>query len=166
MFKTCWLYIYEHHEPVLLQCILLQLYRSRLFKFSPRLFGSTNVHSTLRSLSREAFMCRGSTVGPGCITIKPKILSYAYRSQNQNEACILNRCSTCNEKTKCISFRKNNSLKDHQGSVLKVLSKTCGDIGEIMSKKHAIEKKVKKNVTVWKQFCPAFGFSHDKKYLF
>ena len=43
------------------------------------------------------------------------------------------------EKTKCISFRKHNSLKDHQGSVLKVLSKTCGDIGEIMSKKHAVE---------------------------
>ena len=45
-----------------------------------------------------------------------------------------------NEKTKCISFRKHNSLKDHQGSVLKVLSKTCGDIGEIVSKKHAEEK--------------------------
>ena len=40
------------------------------------------------------------------------------------------------EKTKCISFRKHN----HQGSVLKVLSKTCGGIGEIMSKKHAVEK--------------------------
>ena len=56
------------------------------------------------------------------------------------------------EKTKCISFRKHNSLKDHQGSVLKVLSKTCrggggggggGDIGEIMSKKHAVEKRKK-----------------------
>ena len=52
------------------------------------------------------------------------------------------------EKTKCISFRKHSSLKDHQGSVLKELSKTCGDIGEIMSKKHAVEKKVKKIVTV------------------
>ena len=30
---------------------------------------------------------------------------------------------------------------DHQGSVLKVLSKTCGDKGEIMSKKNAVEKK-------------------------
>ena len=52
------------------------------------------------------------------------------------------------EKTQCISFRKHNSLKDHQGSVLKILSETCGDIGEIMSKKHAVEKKVKKIVTV------------------
>ena len=45
------------------------------------------------------------------------------------------------EKTKFISLLKHNSLKDHQGSVLKVLSKTCGDTGEIMSKKHAVEKK-------------------------
>ena len=52
------------------------------------------------------------------------------------------------EKTKCISFRKHNSLKDHQRSVLKVLSKTCWDKGKIMSKKHAVEKKVKKVVTV------------------
>ena len=36
-----------------------------------------------------------------------------------------------------------------------------------MSMKHAVEKKVKKkqHVIVWKQFCPAFGFSRDKKYL-
>ena len=47
------------------------------------------------------------------------------------------------EKTKYISFRKHNSLKDHQGSVLKVLSKSCGDIDEIMSKKHAVEKNLK-----------------------
>ena len=66
---------------MLLQCILLQIYRSRLFQFSPRLFGSTNVHSTLRSLSREVFSRRGSTVGPGSITMKPKISSYAYRSK-------------------------------------------------------------------------------------
>ena len=51
------------------------------------------------------------------------------------------------EKTKCISFRKRNSLKVHQGSVLKVLSKTCGDIGKIMSKKHAVEKS--KPVAQW-----------------
>ena len=70
------------------------------------------------------------------------------------------------EKTKCISFLKHNSLKDHQGSVLKVLSKTCGDIGEIMLKKHAVEKKSKKIVTVWKNFCPAFCFLRDKEYLF
>ena len=48
------------------------------------------------------------------------------------------------EKTKCISFRKHNSLKDHQGSVLKVLSKTCGDIGEIV-KENMLQKKSKKN---------------------
>ena len=132
---------------MLLQCILLQIYRSRLFQFSPRLFGSTNVHSTLRSLSRETFSSRGSTVGPRSITMKSKISSYAYRSQNLDEACILKGVLHVIEKTKSISFRKHNSLKDHQGSVLKVLSKTCRDIGKIMSKKHALEKS-KKIVTV------------------
>ena len=52
------------------------------------------------------------------------------------------------EKTKCKSFRKHNSLKYHQGSVLKIISKTCKDIDEIMPKKRALEKKNKKNVTV------------------
>ena len=59
---------------------------SRLFQVSPRLFGSPNVHSTLRSLSREVFSRRGSAVGPGSIMIKPTISCYAYRSQNLDEA--------------------------------------------------------------------------------
>ena len=99
-------YLYDFHEPVLLQCILLQIYRSRLFQFSPRLFGSSNVHSTLRSLSREALSCLGLTVGRSSITIKPKIPSYAYRSQNLDEACILNGCSTCNWKDLVYIFSK------------------------------------------------------------
>ena len=59
---------------------------SRLFQVSPRLFGSPNVHSTLRSLSEEVFSRRGSAVGPGSITMKPTISCYAYRSQNLGEA--------------------------------------------------------------------------------
>ena len=73
---------YEHREPVLLQCIPLRIYMSRLFQFSPRLFSSPNVNSTLRSLSREVFSRRGSAVGPGSITMKPTISCYACRSQN------------------------------------------------------------------------------------
>ena len=53
-----------------------------------RIFGSPNVHSTFRSLSREVFSRRGSTVGPGSITLKPKISCYAYRSQNLDEALL------------------------------------------------------------------------------
>ena len=48
-------------------------YTSLPVPIQPRLFGSTNVHSTLRSLSREMFSRRGSTVGPGSIGMKPKI---------------------------------------------------------------------------------------------
>ena len=46
---------YEHRGHVLLQC--------------PGLFGSLNVHSTLRSMNREGFSRRSSTVGPGFITM-------------------------------------------------------------------------------------------------
>ena len=44
---------YEHRGHVLLQFIPLRIYKFCLFQFSPRLFGSPNVHSTLRSMSRE-----------------------------------------------------------------------------------------------------------------
>ena len=40
----------------------LRINESRLFQFSPRLFGSPNVHSTLRSLSKEVFSHLGSTL--------------------------------------------------------------------------------------------------------
>ena len=59
---------YEHCGHVLLQFIRLRIYKFCLFQFSPRLF-ATNVHSTLRSMNREGFSRRSSTVGPGFITM-------------------------------------------------------------------------------------------------
>ena len=88
----------------------------------------------------------GSTV----VTMKPKISCYAYRSQNQVEACILNWCSNWKDArlSVYISFWKHDSLKYHQGE-------------------NAEEKKVKKNNSMWlteNNFVQAFGFSRDKKY--
>ena len=61
---------YEHHRGhVLLQFIPLRIYKFCLFQFSPRLFGSPNVHSTLRSMDSEWFSRRRLTVGPGFITM-------------------------------------------------------------------------------------------------
>ena len=57
---------YEHRRHVLLQFIPLRIYKFCLFQFSPRLFGSPNVQSTLRSMNREVFSRRSSTVGRGC----------------------------------------------------------------------------------------------------
>ena len=64
---------------MLLQFIPLPIYKFCLCQFSPRLFGSPNVHSTLRSMNREGFSRRSSTVGPGFITTKPKFSRCAYR---------------------------------------------------------------------------------------
>ena len=55
---------FEHRGHVLLQFIPLRIYKFCLFQFSPRLFGIPNVHSTLRSMNREGFSRRNSTVGP------------------------------------------------------------------------------------------------------
>ena len=60
---------YEHYGQDLLQFIPLRTYKFYLFQFSPRLFGYPNVHSTLRSMNREGFSRRSSTVGPGFITM-------------------------------------------------------------------------------------------------
>ena len=148
-------------------CIPLRIYEFRLYQFSPRLFGSPNVHSTLRSLSKEVFSHRGSTV----VTMKPKISCYAYRSQNLDEACILNGCSNWKDArlSVYISFRKHDSLNFYQGSVLKVLCLNLqghrwNNVKETCWRKK-VKKTPKKHVTVWKQFCPAFGFTRDKKYL-
>ena len=35
----------------------------------------------------------------------------------------------------------------------------------MLKKKSKKNKKKQQHVTVWKQFCPAFGFSRDKKDL-
>ena len=61
---------YEHRGHVLLQFIPLRIYKFCLFQFSPRLLGSPNVHSTLRSMNREGFSRRSSTEGPGLEVIK------------------------------------------------------------------------------------------------
>ena len=101
---------------MLLQFIPLRIYKFCLFQFSPRLFGSPNVHSTLRSMNREGFSRRSSTVGPGFITMKPKISRYAYRqgthqgklcSKNLYEAsCILKVTGVLIEKTLMYMFSK------------------------------------------------------------
>ena len=103
---------------MLLQFIPLRIYKSCLFQFSPRLFGSPNAHSTLRSKNREGFSRRSSTVGPGFITMKPKISRYAYRqvkgthqgrlcSKNLDEAfCILKVTGVLIEKTLMYIFSK------------------------------------------------------------
>ena len=59
----------EHRGHVLLQFTPLRIYKFCLFQFSPRLFGSPNVHSTLRSMNREGFSRRISTVVTGFITM-------------------------------------------------------------------------------------------------
>ena len=59
----------EHRGHVLLQFIPLRIYKFCLFQFSQRRFGSPNVHSTLRSMNREGFSRRSSTVGTGFITM-------------------------------------------------------------------------------------------------
>ena len=91
---------YEHRGHVLLQLISLRTYKFCLFQFSQRLFGSPNVHSTLRSMNREGFSRRSSTVGPGFITMKPKISRYAYNVMTRElikESCaaktLSNGCS-------------------------------------------------------------------------
>ena len=106
---------YEHRGHVLLQFILLRIYKLCLFQFSPRLFGSPNVHSTLRSMNREGFSRRSSIVGPGFITMKPKISRYAYQgklcSKNLDEAfCILKVTGVLIEKTLFVYLFENPTL--------------------------------------------------------
>ena len=79
---------YEHRGHVLLQFIPLRTYKFCLFQFSPRLCGSPNVHSSLRSMNREGFSRRSSTVGPGFITRKLKISRYAYRQGNSSRKVV------------------------------------------------------------------------------
>ena len=86
----------------------------KTFRFPP------NVHSTLRSVNREGFSRRSSTVGPGFITMKPKISRYAYRqgthqgklcSKNLDEAfCILKVTDVLIEKTLYVYLFENTTL--------------------------------------------------------
>ena len=107
---------YEHRGHVLLQFILLRIYKLCLFQFSPRLFDSPNVHSTLGSMNREGFSRRSSIVGPGFITMKPKISRYAYQgklcSKNLDEAfCILKVTGVLIEKTLFVYLFENQTLE-------------------------------------------------------
>ena len=78
-------YIWASWACVITIWIPLWIYESHLlFQFSPRLFGSPTVHSILRILSKEVL---------ADVRMKRKISCYAYRSQNLDEACILNGCS-------------------------------------------------------------------------
>ena len=109
---------YEHRGHVLLQFILLRIYKFCLFQFSPRLFGPPNVHSTLRSMNREGFSRHSSTVGPGFITMfKAKDLKIMpidkgthqgkLCSKNQDEAfCILEVTGEIIEKKLIYIFSK------------------------------------------------------------
>ena len=95
--------------------ISLRIYKFCLFQLSPRLFGSPNVHSTLRSMNREWFSRRSSTVGPGFITMfKAKDLTLCPStrelikcSKNLDEAyCILKVTGVQFEKTLMYIFSK------------------------------------------------------------
>ena len=107
---------YAHRGHVLLQFIPLRIYKFSLFQFSPRLFGYPNVHSTLRRMNREGFSRRSSTVGPGFITMEPKIPRYAYRQGNSSRKvmqqnldgafCILKVTGVLIEKTLTYIFSK------------------------------------------------------------
>ena len=72
-----------------------------------------NVHSILRSIDREGFSRRSSIVGPGFITVKPKILVTLCLStrelsrKNLDEAfCILKVTGVLIEKTLMYIFSK------------------------------------------------------------
>ena len=54
----------------------------------PKPFRAPNVHSTLRSMIREGFSRRSSTVGPGFIKMKPKISRYAYRQESSSRKVV------------------------------------------------------------------------------
>ena len=104
---------YEHRGHVLLQSIPLRIYKFSLFQFSPRLFGYPNVHSTLRSMNREGFSRRSSTVGPGFIVrshVKPTDKGTHQGklcSKNLDEAfCILKVTGVLIEKTLTYVFSK------------------------------------------------------------
>ena len=98
---------YEHHGHVLLQFIPLRINKFCLFQFSPRLFGSPNAHSTLRSMDREGFRRRSSTVGPGFITMTLCLSTRELISKNLDEAfCILKVTGVLIENTLMYVFSK------------------------------------------------------------
>ena len=102
----------------------LRIHKFCLIQFSPRLFGSPNVQSTLRSMNREGFSRRdrSSTVGSGFITMfKVKYLTLCLStrehqgklcSKNLYEAfCILKVTGVLIEKTLMYIFSKIQLLK-------------------------------------------------------
>ena len=108
---------YEHRGQVLITIHSLRIYKFCLIQFSPRLFGSPNVHMTLRSMNRAGFSRRSSTVGPGFITMfKAKVHVMPIDkgthqgklcSKNLDEAfCILQVTGVLIEKTLMYIFSK------------------------------------------------------------
>ena len=126
---------YEHREHVFLQFIPLRIYRFCLFQFSPRLFGSPNAHSTLRSINRGGYSRRSWTVGPGFITMKPKIIDKGTHqgklcSKNLDEAfCILKVTGVLIEKMLMYVFSKIQLFqKYNHARIQKVMSEAGGPI--------------------------------------
>ena len=105
---------YVHRGHVLLQFIPLRIYKFCLFQFSPRLFCSPNAHSNLRSMNREGFSRRSSTVGPCFITKRSHVMPIdkgthqgKLCSKNLDEAfCILKVTGVLIEKTLMYIFSK------------------------------------------------------------
>ena len=91
---------YEQRGNVLLQFIPLRIYKFCFFQFSPRLFSSPNVHSTLRSMNREGFSRRSSTVGSHVMPIDKGTHQGKLCSKNLDKAfCILKVTGVLIEKT-------------------------------------------------------------------
>ena len=100
---------YEHGGHMLLQFIPLRLYKFCLFQFTRRLFGFPNVHSTLRSMNREGFSCRSSTVGQRSLVMPIDKETHQGKlcSKNLDEAfCILKVTGVLIEKTLMYIFSK------------------------------------------------------------
>lgn len=116
----------------------------KTFRFPPRTFG-------VKKPEQRSFQSSWFDSRPWLHYDEAKDLAFCHlcmlayrdgklRSLNVDKAYIINGFS--NWKDACVSLRKHESSKCHQESVLKVetLPRTCGDIGEIVSKKHAEEK--------------------------
>ena len=105
----------------------------------------------------------GLTVGPGFVTMKPKQKPKISRFANDKESCAVKKTNPASitgvlvERIPMYFFSK--ILRKDQCK--STLVKTCEDICQ----RNMLKKKVK-IVAVYQRFCPAFGFSLAKEYLF
>ena len=100
---------YEHCGHVLLHFHSVTDIQVLPIPIQPKTFRFPNVFSTLRSMNREGFSRRISTVGPGFISMKLKISRYAnlLRKGSLDEAfCILKVTGVLIEKTLMYIFSK------------------------------------------------------------